>query len=204
GVAGAVRAAGRVDAGDPKLAEVTLAQLATDVRVLPRLPQHVERLAVAIGTATEKAFGLLQDALVTTVGAGTTLDSGHRRSSRSAVGKKEFDAALHRFVDHVLVAQAAAAGSGLPNHVVLRAAFGATDAPAAAHFEALRSGSIGLHFRHDRLSPETWLQTGGLEIEALVARGAGLMTEARLFVKELAYSGGRHILYLCTWSSVPV
>src|SRR6188768_823458 len=154
-VAGAVHAASGVDAGNPQRAEIALAQLAADVRVLPRLPQDVERLAVAVLAATEEAFGLLKNALVTTTGTRTTFYSGHGSSSRSAVRKKEFDAAFHGLVDHVLVAQAAALFTGFPDHIVLRAAFRAANAAAAADLEPLGSGSIRLHFRHYRLSTET-------------------------------------------------
>src|SRR5690606_21452044 len=64
-IAGAVLAAGGVDPGDPKPAEIPLAQLAADVGVLPGLPQDADRLTVTILAAAPEAFRLGEHALVT-------------------------------------------------------------------------------------------------------------------------------------------
>src|SRR5690606_21111393 len=73
GVAGAVLAAGSVDARDPQAAEIALTQLAAHVGVDPALVEAVDGLAKARTTPADESLVCFDDPLVAATGIWTPL-----------------------------------------------------------------------------------------------------------------------------------
>src|SRR5688572_6405361 len=63
-VGGPVLTARGVDALDPQRPEIALAELTTDVSVLPGLEKDADRFAVTVSAAADEALRLLEDAIM--------------------------------------------------------------------------------------------------------------------------------------------
>src|SRR3954447_8440178 len=69
----------------------------------------------------------------------------------SAVRKETLDLSLVRIRNHVVVAQAAQALTGLVDEPVVTTGLRALDASRSADLEPLRCGLVGLHLGHEAL-----------------------------------------------------